>query len=88
MRNIFDTLEVKGIVTFTPDELIDRIADDYECGDIDDLIVETATEVDGPGACIECGDVFDHVLVDQTGGWCDECGKESIKSLLVLAGVV
>lgn len=73
---------------FTEDELIDRIVMDLEVSDIDDLIVEVATETEGPGACTRCGDVFVHVLVDEKTGWCDACGEDSVKSLLVLAGVV
>jgi len=63
--------------SFTPDELLDRIALEYD-EDIDVLIDDLISELDGPGACVQCGDVFDHVLTDQTAGWCDECGAESI----------
>lgn len=67
---------------FTPDELLDRIAEEY--GDIDEII-EHADETEIPGACHLCSKLV--LMADTLDTWCDDCGEDSVKSVLVLAGV-
>jgi len=40
-----------------------------------------------PGICLECGHI-DTTEPDQTEGYCEGCGKQTIQSCLILAGLI
>ena len=40
-----------------------------------------------PGICTICGYTIG-VKPDQDAGWCEICGKQTVKSALILAGVI
>jgi len=40
-----------------------------------------------PGICLECGYTAE-VEPDSTQGYCEGCGKQTVQSCLILAGVI
>lgn len=40
-----------------------------------------------PGICWGCGNI-EQVEPDQQGGWCSACKRNSVRSALILAGVI
>jgi hypothetical protein len=40
-----------------------------------------------PGVCKECG-FSTEVEPDQERGWCDDCGKTSVVSIMVIADII
>ncbi len=40
-----------------------------------------------PAICTKCESTMD-MEPDQDRGWCDECGTNTVKSCLVLAGII
>ncbi len=43
---------------------------------------------DCPGICTECEWIIENIEQDQEEGYCDECQKNTVKSILILAGVI
>lgn len=52
-----------------------------------DLLDATVTDSVSPGICMTCGHTGE-VEPDQAAGYCDGCGGNTVKSALVLAGVI
>ena len=40
-----------------------------------------------PGICLECG-YTTSVEPDSTNGYCEGCGKQTVQSCLILAGII
>ncbi len=55
---------------------------------IDEMLTQYATDSVVPGICMKCSLVFDSCEPDATGNWCDDCDAETVRSILVLAGVI
>jgi len=54
---------------------------------IDSLISHFSISSVMPGACTKCSAITTSVEPDQRAGWCHNCEKESVQSVLVLAGL-
>lgn len=57
--------------------------------DLDALLEACISDSVSPGICVVPGcDYTTEVEPDQRGGWCEICRRNSVKSALVLAGVI
>ena len=54
---------------------------------VTDLLEAAATDTISPGICMVCG-CTGEVEPDQDAGHCESCGGNTVKSALVLAGIV
>jgi len=55
--------------------------------DVDALLEAAATDSVSPGICMDCGHSTE-VELDQDSGWCENCDRNSVKSALILAGLI
>ena len=57
---------------------------------IEDFLEDYAFESVVPGKCMNeaCGWVITLCEPDLTNGWCEGCGQQTVKSSLVLIGIV
>jgi hypothetical protein len=56
---------------------------------IEDLLEATITDSVSPAICMNEGCSYTAEMEgDQDRGWCEECGTNSMKSALVLAGLI
>lgn len=51
------------------------------------LLEAAVTDSVCPGICIVCG-LTAEVEPDQDRGWCESCGRGTVKSALILAGLI
>ena len=58
----------------------------YE-GDVNGFLGKCVTDSVVPGICKHCGETAS-VEPDQEQGWCDSCDKGSVRSALILAGII
>lgn len=61
------------------------------CGfdSIDDMLAEAVYDSIVPCVCVNPScDYTDDLEPDQDGGWCPECETHSVKSCLVIAGII
>lgn len=73
-------------VTKSDHELLNQLAEIEGFDDSMDLLEAFVADSVVPGIC-PCG-YSNHVEPDQTEGWCEECQKGSVKSALILAGII
>ena len=67
---------------------LDELAD-MEGLSVEDLLEEASCDSVCPGICVTQGcDYTTEVEPDCTSGWCEMCGKKTVKSALVLAGII
>ena len=52
-----------------------------------DLLEKATFDSVAPGICLECGYTAS-VEPDSTQGYCEGCGKQTVQSCLVLAGII
>ena len=52
-----------------------------------DMLGKATFDGIAPGICLECG-YMDETEPDQTQGYCGGCGKQTVQSCLILAGVI
>lgn len=56
---------------------------------LDTMLEEIVSDSISPGICMNDGcDYVCEVEPDQASGWCEECRTNSVKSALVLAGMI
>lgn len=68
---------------------LEQLSNDYGFEDIMDML--EAAMMDGvcPAICMNPGcNYTTDMEPDQSRGWCEECGTNSVKSALVLAGII
>lgn len=54
-----------------------------------DLIADAVSDIVCPAICMnESCDYVAEMEPDQSRGWCEECGTNSMKSALVLVGII
>jgi len=53
-----------------------------------EMLEQYATDSVVPGICVRCNAVHDSCEPDAEDCWCDECDAGTVKSILVLAGVI
>jgi hypothetical protein len=55
---------------------------------LEDLLTAVVSDSVAPGICVREGCSYTcDVEPDQDAGWCEACGRQSVSSALVLAGV-
>jgi hypothetical protein len=52
-----------------------------------DMLGKATFDGIAPGICLECGYTAE-VEPDSTQGYCEGCGKQTVQSCLILAGVI
>lgn len=52
-----------------------------------DMLEKASFDSVAPGICLECGYTAE-VEPDSTRGYCEGCGKQTVQSCLILAGVI
>jgi hypothetical protein len=55
---------------------------------VDEMLNKYATDSVVPGICVKCNMVHDSCEPDAVDNWCDECDAGTVKSILVIAGVI
>ena len=65
-----------------------QIAADEQGMSVMDMLERYAIESVVPGVCTKCDAVIDSCEPDAEDNWCDECDEGTVKSILVLAGVI
>ena len=65
---------------------LDKLA---ESEGLDEMEMLEQATFDGiaPGICLECG-YTTSVEPDSTNGYCEGCGKQTVQSCLILAGII
>jgi hypothetical protein len=58
-----------------------------EYGDLDTITEEAVYDGICPAVCIQCGSMSE-MEPDIMDGWCDVCNQGSMKSLLILRGII
>lgn len=78
------------MATLPTDACIQDILDDEGYTDVAAFLEDYAYESVVPGKCMsaECGWVITRCEPDLTNGWCEGCGQQTVKSSLVLIGIV
>lgn len=71
----------------TKKEALAKLASDYGYDSSFEMLDDYAFESLVPSVCVECGYTTDYEP-DQDGGWCEVCEKNTVKSLLVLEGII
>lgn len=56
--------------------------------DIDDLLEEAVCDSVCPGICTYCNEVREDCEPDLSDGYCEECKTHTVKSILVLTGLI
>ena len=67
--------------------LLDTLCEAEGFRDADDMIETLICESVVPGICTECREYTTDVEPDQTCGWCEMCGSNTVVSGMILAGV-
>jgi len=72
----------------TDQYLIDTLVEEFADNEIE-LFEMAMNDLQAPGICVVDGCEFT-TLVDQDtdDGFCDECGNQSVKSCLIIAGMI
>ena len=66
-----------------------RLADDYGFKDVMDMFEAATFDSVSPGICMNNGCSYStEVEPDQERGWCEECGTNSVRSALILGGII
>ena len=60
---------------------------EYGCNDAVEMVEEAMMDGNCPAICTKCGYTTE-MEPDQDKGWCDECEKNTVKSAMVLMGVI
>ena len=63
------------------------LAEDYGYEDVGLMMEEYLDKGICPAICIECGWTTDYEP-DQDKGYCEQCGRNTVKSMFILAGVI
>ena len=72
-----------------PKSKLETLADIEGFESTDDLLASAVADSVCPGICANPSCSYTcEVEPDQDAGWCEECGAGSVKSALVLAGVI
>jgi len=63
------------------------LAEDWGFDSPEELIEECGFDSVIPAICVLCGYTTE-MEPDQANGWCEDCGKNSVQSALILAGLI
>ncbi len=64
-----------------------QLAEDYGYSDVEDMLEGAICDGICPAICPVCGYTTD-MEPDQDRGWCENCESNTVKSALILAGVI
>ena len=79
---------IAGPVKSLGKEKLVRLAEEYG-STVAELLEDFATDSLVPGICMNVGcDFTTEYEPDQRAGWCEGCQSRTVKSLLVLVGVI
>ena len=68
---------------------LDKLTEIEGFSNVEDLLEATITDSVSPAICMNDGCSYSAEMEpDQDRGWCEECGTNSMKSALVLAGII
>ena len=73
-------------MTKTDRELIDVICE-AEGVDEGELLHQATFDSVAPSICVVC-EMVTEMEPDQDRGWCEECKRNTVKSCLILAGII
>jgi hypothetical protein len=68
--------------------LLQKVAADGGFATTMEMLEHYAIDSVVPGICIICGGIDDSIEPDREDACCDECGTDTVKSVLVIAGVI
>ena len=68
-------------------ELVDIAVEEYGYDDVMDMLEDFILDSVVPGVCTECHAIGD-VEPDQDRGHCEMCGKNTVKSIHMLMGII
>ncbi len=66
---------------------LDHLLEDWGYDSVDELVENSLFDSVSPGICPECGYTTE-VEPDNNQGWCEPCGKATVVSGCILAGVI
>jgi hypothetical protein len=69
------------------EELLRKLADSEGFESVDDLIGAAVMDSVSPAICTEC-ELTTEMEPDQTAGWCEACGRNTVVAAPVLAGII
>ncbi len=56
---------------------------------LNDMLTAVVSDSIAPGICVREGCTYTcDVAPDQDAGWCEACGRQSVRSALVLASII
>jgi len=68
---------------------LNQLCDDYGFEDVEDLLASAVCDSVCPGICVNPNCNYStNVEPDCEQGWCEECGKQTVVSGMILAGVI
>ena len=67
--------------------LLDKIVDSEGFASVDDLLEKAVLDAVSPAICTECHLVCE-MEPDQTRGWCESCGTNTVVAAPILAGII
>ena len=70
------------------DARLQKIAESEGFSSVQAMLEVAATDSVSPGICMTCGWVTSETEPDQDRGWCEICETNTVKSALVLAGLI
>lgn len=71
----------------TANEALTELMAEFGYDNVTDLLINECNDSIVPAICISCG-AIDEMEPDQDQGYCEECGKNKVKSALILAGII
>lgn len=67
-------------------DMLQAVADEEGYKDIDSMLHSVIFDSIVSAVCINCGNITE-TEPDQNEGWCEDCCTNTVKSILVLAGI-
>lgn len=55
---------------------------------VDEMLHKAVIDSVSPGICMKCDLVIDSIEPDGDAGFCEECEENTVKSVLVIAGLI
>lgn len=68
-------------------QLLQSVAEEYGFGTVDGMLAATVCDSVSPGVCLNCHSTQD-CEPDAENNWCENCGRNMVASILVLANLI
>jgi hypothetical protein len=72
----------------TRGDALSIIAADMGFSDVEEMLYEATFDSVAPGLCYSCRATVDNCEPDARANWCDCCHRKTVKSVLVIAGML